>query len=336
VTTPATLVASSIPCNLCASTAVEQVRARDRWGHPLRSVICRRCGLVWSDPRPATDQVREFYARDYRLTYKGAYRPQPRRTYRNGGVALERFERVRPFLQPGDRVLDLGAGSGEVVYVLRALGYDATGLEPNEAYARYATDVLGAPVTCGFYQEEGVAPASLDVLTMFHTLEHLEDPDHVLRAVRSWLRSAGVLFVEVPNVEAVCQQPHQQFHRSHLYHFNLATLERLGQRAGYAVTSGGRSPDGGNIWVAFRKTDSVPTLAPDIPGNYDRVRTILRRHTAWRHALTRYPYIRPINKLRARLREYWATRAGRSGRELLDQLLVERGPRPSPSPVRPC
>src|SRR5262245_58042976 len=132
--------ACSIPCNLCGSRAVEEVSLRDRVGHYLRTVICRGCGLVWTDPRPTAAEVKQFYAEDYRLQYKGAWQPKFKHVYRGGLVSLNRFGWLGKFLRPEDAILDVGAGSGELVYLLRGLGFDASGLEPNEGYARYAKE----------------------------------------------------------------------------------------------------------------------------------------------------------------------------------------------------
>lgn len=313
----------SIPCNLCGASDAEQIRAKDRHGNFLRSVICRRCGLVWTDPRPTPEQVVEFYAHEYRRDYKGTYQPKPKHTYRAGKVAVDRFRRLQPFLKPGLRVLDVGAGSGEVVYVLRAMGYEASGFEPNEGYARYAAAALGVPVHQGFWQDVAVAPESQDFVTMFHVVEHLESPFDVMGRARQWLRTEGLLLVEVPNVEAVCQQPHTQFHRGHLYHFNLVTLEMMARRAGFAVIGRSVSSDGGNITVISQKGDATTPAAGELPGNYERVSLILRRHTALRHLFSRYPYMRPFRKLAARLEERRNVRSHRPAKELLDNLISD-------------
>ncbi len=320
---PDASVACSIPCNLCGSREVEQIRTQDRHGAPLRSVICKQCGLVWTDPRPAPEQMREFYAQEYRLDFKGTYQPKPKHTYRSGKVAVDRFQRLRDVLKPGMRVLDVGAGGGEVVYVLRALGYDATGFEPNEGYARYAAEVLGLPVRQGFHQDFPVEPESQDVVTMFHMVEHLESPFEALRNVYGWLRPAGLLVVEVPNVEAVCQQPHTQFHRGHLYHFNLPTLEKTGQRAGFMVVSRFTSADGGNIMLLLRKSPTPTPSSWAIPGNYVRVASILRGHTALKHVFSRYPFIRPFRKIASGLEERRRVRIHRSPRDILDAVIAE-------------
>jgi len=316
----------TIPCNLCGSTDPKPIRFKDRHGDYLRSVICRRCGLVWTDPRPTPEEVREFYAHEYRLNYMGTYQPKAKHTYRSGKVAVDRCLRLKSVLEPGFRVLDVGAGSGEVVYVLRALGYDATGFEPNEGYARYANEVLGVPVSQGFWQDAAVAPESQDLVTIFHTVEHLESPFDVMVHARQWLREQGLLLVEVPNVEAVCQQPLTQFHRGHLYHFNLATMEAMHRRAGYSIVSSTTSSDGGNITVISRKADANPTDNGEIPGNYERVASILEGHTDFRHLFSRHPFIRPVNKLVARLEEQRSVRSHRTAKEVLDALISDLMP----------
>lgn len=314
---------SSIPCNLCGSTDAEPIRTKDRHGNSLRSVICRCCGLVWSDPRPTPEELRDFYAREYRLGYKGTYQPKAKHTYRAGKVAVDRFRRLTDFLAPGFRVLDVGAGSGEVVYVLRAMGYDASGFEPNEGYASYAAGVLGLPVHQGFWQEASIQQESQDMVTMFHMVEHLESPFEIMRHARQWLKPEGLLLVEVPNVEAVCQQPHTQFHRGHLYHFNLATMEEMHRRAGYSVVSSSTSSDGGNIMVVSRKTDEPVSGAVELKGNYERVSSILRKHTPLRHFFSRHPFVRPLGKLAARLQEQRSVRVHRNPKEMLDALVSD-------------
>ena len=60
-----------------------------------------------------------------------------------------------------------------------------------------------------------------------------------------------------------------------------------------------------------------------IPGNYDRVCWILRRHTAFRHLFSRYPYIRPFRKLATRMEERSSVRSHRPAKEVLDGLISD-------------
>src|SRR5688572_25597530 len=208
-----------IPCNLCGGSDVEVIGDRDREGNSLRTTICRICGLVWSNPRPTPQEVRRYYSREYRLDYKGQSTPSLRHIARSARGALNRYRALAPYLKHGARILDAGAGGGEVVYVLRKLGFDASGLEPDEQYARHAREALDVPVATGFVQDATFPSCRFDVVTMYHALEHVEDPAAILSRLRSWMTDDGVLLIEVPNVEAVCISPTHRFHFAHFYNF---------------------------------------------------------------------------------------------------------------------
>jgi len=303
---------------------VEELSALDRDGRPLRTTICRACGLVWSNPRPGEDEVRRYYSREYRMDYKGIATPSLRHVARSGRGAMNRCRDLAPFLQPGDRVLDAGAGGGEMVYALRRLDFDAMGLEPDERYARHARETLGVPVETGFVQDRSFPSGSFDVITMYHSLEHVEDPVGILTTLRGWLSEGGRLLVEVPNVEARCIHPRHRFHFAHFYNFNRATLEAAGRRAGLEPVRTSTSPDGGNLIAVFvasdlRRTPQSPSV---VPGNYERVSQIVRGHTAASYYLSAAPYAGPLGRLRSFLKDRAAARGRATAREVLDSLIA--------------
>jgi SAM-dependent methyltransferase len=317
-------IACPIPCNLCGSADVEEIGDRDRDGRQLRTTICRRCGLVWSNPRPREDEVRRYYSREYRLDYKGRATPSLRHVARSGRGALNRYRALAPFLRRGDRVLDAGAGGGEVVYVLRSLGFDATGLEPDEQYAMHAREALGVPVTTGFIQDASFPHGSFDVITMYHALEHVEDPSAILSRLRTWMAEGALLLVEVPNVEARCMAPARRFHFAHFYNFNRATLEGLGRKAGFDPIQTTTSPDGGNLSTAFKRADRPASPVID-DGNCARVVEIVRSHSTLSYYCSPAPYVGPAGRLRAFLADRQATKGCETPRQVLDTLIKRSG-----------
>jgi 2-polyprenyl-3-methyl-5-hydroxy-6-metoxy-1,4-benzoquinol methylase len=276
--------------------------------------------LVWTDPRPSSEQLKEYYREQYRQDYKRVLQPKPKHTFRAAQVAVRRCQQLALALAPGSSVLDLGAGGGELVYVLRSLGLEARGIEPNEGYARSALETLGVPVAAGFWQDADISAGSLDAVTLFHVLEHLDEPLRALELIRDWLRPGGILWIEVPNIEAVCQAPIHRFHRAHLYNFNAATLGRLGERAGFRLGRTFVSGDGGNVTAVLERAD-IATRDSAIPGNADRIRAVLRAHTKLRHWLSPFPYVRPMRRLGSGVAEFFATRGDVSSRNLLDLAL---------------
>lgn len=316
-----TPIRPSIPCPLCDGTDAVLAGDRDRDGQALRVVACRGCGLVWNDPRPTAEELAAYYRKEYRQDYKGTVEPKPKHTFRAARVAVDRIREVRRHLKPGATVLDLGAGGGEVVYVLRRLGFDARGIEPNEGYARFARERLGQPVETGIWQEAAIPARSLDAVTLFHVLEHLDDPVGVLTLVRGWLRPGGLLWIEVPNIAARCIAPAHRFHRAHLFGFSPGSLAGIARRAGFDVVETGASADGGNVTAVLHRTETPVAGTFRNASNAESVLGVLQDHTALRHLLSTAPYVRPFRRISQAFTEFLATRGRPDPRDLLDRAI---------------
>src|SRR5215210_1390034 len=100
----------------------------------------------------------------------------------------------------GERVLDLGCGSGRFVAALLDAGVDAVGVEIAEAALERARAVApGAELR--LLEPDGSIPlehASVDLVWCSEVLEHVADPGHLLLEARRVLRPGGRLLVTVP------------------------------------------------------------------------------------------------------------------------------------------
>ena len=286
----------SRPCNLCHSTEFEVISTRDRDGEYLRTVICKECGLVWSDPFPINPT--EYYQKDYRILYKGTFEPKIKHIYRAAKTALKRYQSLKDYLQGKQNVLEIGSGGGEFSYLLTRLGFLVKGIEPNEGYGNYSKTEYGLNVQIGFAQNTEFSPESFDFITTSHVLEHVDDPTLVLKKLHGWLKNDGVLAIEVPNVEATCQSPKSTFHAAHLFNFNQATLSLLAEKCGFTVLETFFSSDKGNLSLIARKNtqlDLSPKLT--IAGNFEKVSYIVKQHTPLTHYFSLSPYFRLLNKI---------------------------------------
>ncbi len=299
---------------------VRSIGTLDRDAKPLRSVICTKCGLSWTDPRQNEDEIRRYYSKDYRLDYKGTYIPKRKHVLRAGIVARHRFDFVREFVKPGDRVLDVGSGGGEFVFLMRRLGFDASGIEPNKGYATYARECLGLPIEIDFVQRVELPVDSYDVITLHHVLEHLDNPFEALSKIRRAVNDEGIVVIDVPNIEGVCFSPAHRFHAAHLYNFNRENLEMLGRKAGFSVVRSELSDDGGVIAIIFRKSTPESGLSGEVPGNFDRIAEIVGNHTRIAHFLSPWPYRRPLGRLRSYLTQIARTSDRGDGKQILEKL----------------
>ncbi len=328
---------SANACNLCGGHDVTVVSRRSRSGQPLRSVACTGCGLVWADPRP--HDPRTFYADEYRLAYKQTFEPRPKHVLRAGHVALDRLRKIRDclFARPM-KVLDVGSGGGEFAYLLKKLGHDVTGAEPNRGYAAYSRRQYGLNVLEGFIGDMHLPSQSFDLITIWHVLEHTEDPGAVLAQLHAALRPGGTLVVEVPHVLATCQSPRSSFHEAHLYTFGIPTLNALARKAGLVPVSTQLSPDGGNLTARFEAlaVHGASTCASwQIPGNHAEVARVIAAHTPLSHALSAHPLRRAAGRLWRAVSERLTLRSagGATGRELLDAVYargLQDGVAPAP------
>ena len=287
-------------CNLCGAGDYEVVATSDRDGHPLRTVMCRVCGLVWVNPRPSVEDINAYYATEYRADYTGAAAPPLRKIVRGMLGALDRRRALRPLLRDGAALVDVGCGAGEFVYLLRRRHVDASGIEPGREYAEFARQTLGIPIQTATVENAIVAPGSQDVVTMFHALEHVPDPKRVLATVRGWLKKGGLLVVEVPNVESTVQAPSHKFHYAHLHHFTGWTLGALGEAAGLRLVRTYHSDDGGNVTCVFRRQSDQEHPPAAMAAPAERIRSVLASHSEIRHYLSPTPYRRVLGRLRRR------------------------------------
>jgi SAM-dependent methyltransferase len=154
--------------------------------------------------------------------------------------ALAERDRVRfvERLPAGARVLEIGAGDGDLVARMRDLGLDAWGLEPSPAADQ--AQAKGIEVVKVAVEQAEVEPASQDAVVLWHSLEHLGDPAGALGLIRSWLRPGGRIVVAVPNLAGLQARigGDRWFHQDvprHRTHFTSRGLTALLERHGFGV-----------------------------------------------------------------------------------------------------
>lgn len=188
------------PCGLCGSPESILVVVQHQFGEDFHVVQCKKCGMIRTNPRPTPEWKSHFYDPQYnslpeKFGRDFIYAPEKDRlpSYRR----LLRFVQER--MKAGGKLIDVGAASGDFVKMAVDEGIDAIACDYSRealAYAEkhYKLKTLQSPA------EKIDAPdESFDVVTMFHTIEHLPDPVGVLREMHRILRPEGLILLETPN-----------------------------------------------------------------------------------------------------------------------------------------
>ncbi|MEQ8847846.1 class I SAM-dependent methyltransferase [Botrimarina sp.] len=318
---------ANVPCPLTGSRGAVVIAERDRHGKPLRTVMSKASGLAFTDPRPTPDEVRRFYAEEYRVQYKQTATPKPKHIVRAGRLAQRRLSVFANRLAPGCRLLDAGAGGGEFVHLATRRGFAAQGVEPNRGYAEFAIREYGVPVFNGFYQDAPFQPEQFDCVTMFHVLEHLEQPVDALRLLAGWLRPGGTMVVEVPSLVATDTAPNQKWHLGHLYHFTEATLAATAVLAGLRPV---RFVEFGNVFGVFEKPaagEPAGDAGACLRGAFEANLRVLKSHTPLAHySVPARPLLRVWSKASRAVSERRVTERYRDRRpaEMLNDLALGR------------
>ncbi|THI84079.1 MAG: class I SAM-dependent methyltransferase [Nitrospira sp. CG24A] len=209
-------------CALCGTnilSTVSTVDAKSRGN--LHVVLCNGCGLIQQDPIPSEQDLHDFYAHHYRADYKKTYTPKPKHIYRAGMAALDRLRFLKRNGLMGGKLLDVGAGGGEFIYLSKRSGYQSVGVEPNIGYSEFARSQYGVDVRTGDVRK---VSDTYHVISMFHVLEHLAKPVQVFKTLWALVDAGGYVFIEVPNIHAANASPHNTYFKAHIFYFSSASL----------------------------------------------------------------------------------------------------------------
>ena len=155
---------------------------------------CPTCGLVFREKFPSTAELTTLYDE----AYSESNVDQADTDQESGAFATGAYVRylLARYIRPGMRVLDFGAGTGELVMLLRQAGVDAFGLEYSSPARDYCAKRRGFQLA---RELTAFPPESFDLVVMIEVVEHLTDLWGTLAGVREMLRPKGILFITTPN-----------------------------------------------------------------------------------------------------------------------------------------
>ena len=239
------------PCPLCGSDSPALVleapdaTPTDRDGLWFAVVRCEHCSLTYTNPRPSPSTIGRFYPADYRphrrprkMEQARAARPLWSRLF---GRPCNERRGTLPWHGLG-RLLDFGCGGGSFLKRMADQGWNVTGLDAAVGAVREIEEELGLRALAGSLPHPDLRPGTFDVVTMWHSLEHVHRPMTILREAYKLLAPGGKLIVATPNIESL---PFYWFGQSwfgldlprHLTHFNPKSLREMLETAGFQMES---------------------------------------------------------------------------------------------------
>jgi SAM-dependent methyltransferase len=203
---------------------------------------CGDCGVVFSDR-----YAREGF--DAKNVYNSFYKNEIAGRF-NFGVELvvRLFRLYRAFkiftIYPRAKsILDIGSGRGFTLYFLKKIfRYHTTvGTQIDPAALKFSREKLGLDIYGEDLLKLDLKDGQFDLVTMWHVLEHLPDPEAYVERIRRLLKDNGKLIIEVPNFASWTRRFSGQYWlgldlKYHLCFFDYASLSGLLKKHGFKVT----------------------------------------------------------------------------------------------------
>ncbi len=201
---------------------------------------CVKCKFVFTNPRPQEQELGHYYKSEDYISHSNAKK----------GLFAWIYQTVRNYTlhkkyqwvvekKQGDKILDIGCATGQLLSEFKDRGWSCTGVEPDPDARAFAEKEYQLKVVA---QEEmnSLADASFDVISMWHVLEHVADLDQRMNDLKRLIKANGFLFIALPNINSWDANHYKEYWAGldvprHLYHFGKENVTFLFKEYGFEL-----------------------------------------------------------------------------------------------------
>lgn len=191
-------------------------------------VRCRRCGLIYVNPRPNTEEIHAYYPEEFydvQLDVEQLLREKEQQL-------LLKYQYVKD-IKPG-KLLDIGCSKGEFLFFMQQKGWKVRGID----FSVKPPNVFGLDIFYGDLCSAAYSPASFDLVTLWAVLEHVYDPKHILSKINKIIKPGGKIVLLVTNFNSLpARFMRQDDIPRHTTLFTKHTMRAMLQRTGFKPES---------------------------------------------------------------------------------------------------
>ena len=233
-----------INCHICNSSYEEHelISKKERHGLEMDCVICKNCGLVFTNPRMSQESFNDFYTNYYRDLYNYEIGERSLKNlfqdnYNNGKKV---YEFVKKFISPKSRILELGCANGGLLKYFKEMGHEVTGLDLGEAEVEDGINNYGLNLEHKSI-EEYESNEKKDLIIMIHVIEHLTDCKNTLEKIRENLNDEGYLYISCPDIDVLSNGEIYKsdwltlMQNAHTINFDKISINNLLNKYGFEV-----------------------------------------------------------------------------------------------------
>ncbi|AWK03619.1 methyltransferase [Flavobacterium crocinum] len=186
--------------------------------------------MLITSPQPELQNLGKYYESEDYISHTDNKRSLFEKAYHFvKNIALQNKLNLINSEQPQKgKLLDIGAGTGDFLLTAKNNGWETIGVEPSERAKNIAKQK-----GISFVEEiSSLENNSLDVITMWHVLEHVPDLEHQIQELKRLLKPTGILIVAVPNYKSFDANHYGTFWAAydvpiHFWHFSKKSIQLL-------------------------------------------------------------------------------------------------------------
>lgn len=193
---------------------------------------CLNCGLLFTEPRPTKERIGEYYKSEEYYSHQENKKGLIPKIYENvKAINLKaKYKMATKGLEKGI-ILDIGCGVGDFLHMMEQNGWETIGIEPSAD----AKDIARKRMKAKLLSPEEITnlkEESLDLITMWHVLEHVDDIKSEVQHLYRLLKRGGRLVLALPNFQSFDAQYYKQFWAAydvprHLNHFCRKSIDKI-------------------------------------------------------------------------------------------------------------
>jgi 2-polyprenyl-3-methyl-5-hydroxy-6-metoxy-1,4-benzoquinol methylase len=186
--------------------------------------------LLVTTPQPNLDELGSYYESEDYISHTDSSRSWFEKIYQfiKKTAIQQKLKLVLAAQKNKGILLDIGCGTGDFLAAAKSSGWQVKGYEPNEK-ARNIALQKGVELT---YSTEDLKDNSVDVITMWHVLEHVPDVKAQITELKRLVKPGGTVIIAVPNYKSFDAQHYQNHWAAydvprHLWHFSKKSIQSL-------------------------------------------------------------------------------------------------------------
>ena len=186
-------------------------------------------GILETNPKPSEDKLADYYDSTDYISHQTKAKSLKDKIYQSVKRLMikRKKNQILKHHQKG-KILDIGAGTGDFLEAFDQDNWQKFAIEPSDKLHT----ILKQKQIQRLNDLSAFENDSFEIITLWHSLEHIPNLEETLLELKRILKSNGVIFIAVPNYKSYDAKYYKSYWAAwdvprHLWHFSRSGLKNV-------------------------------------------------------------------------------------------------------------